>query len=223
MGNEIEWAWYDSNGEKIRRFEYSYDKVGNKIKELEYEKSSLVEESHYTYNSHNDCTKYHSKNYNYDTKSEFIVESKWTYLNYPDRLVKKSASESFHKWRTNNPTIDKYTEEYVYNSEGQLLQYKKYKKKILTQAEDYEYSNKMIIKKNIMGKEPEIRKYNQLGDIVFHQYNRTCYVGGKENSKKRIESMDYKYDGYGNWVECRCYDPMGNYIGLFTRTIEYID
>ena len=37
------------------------------------------------------------------------------------------------------------------------------------------------------------------------------------------KTSDSNYDGYGNWIECRCYDQMGNYTDLFTRTIEYID
>ena len=37
------------------------------------------------------------------------------------------------------------------------------------------------------------------------------------------KSSEFSNDGYGNWIECRCYDPMGNYTELFTRTIEYVD
>lgn len=37
------------------------------------------------------------------------------------------------------------------------------------------------------------------------------------------KSSEFSNDGYGNWIECRCYDPKGNYTELFTRTIEYVD
>lgn len=49
---------------------------------------------------------------------------------------------------------------------------------------------------------------------------RTVPLKDEEFTNK---TQEYNKDGYGNWIECRCYDQMGNYTDLFTRTIEYVD
>ena len=54
-----------------------------------------------------------------------------------------------------------------------------------------------------------------------------AYIGEKtvplKDEQLTNKTQEYNKDGYGNWIECRCYDQMGNYTDLFTRTIEYVD
>ncbi len=216
----VEQIWYE-NQVIDRRHVFSYNKEGNKIKEMVYEKTTLVEETNYTYNSHNDCLTYYSENYKYDTRRVYSTESKWNYIENLQGITKRKVSKSVSKWKNESPKISESEEVFVFDKSNNLINYKYYKEGILAEAEEREYSNGKLVRITMLEKEPEIRKYNEHGDLVYHK--RYQYVSYNDPEHLFITSMEYKYDAFGNWIECRDYDENGNYSGLYTRQIEYID
>ena len=216
----VEQIWYE-NQDIDRRYVYSYDKEGNKVKEMRFEKTTLVEEINYTYNNHNDCIKYYSENYKYSERSVFRIESEWNYIENIQGITKRKVSKSFYKWKDKAPKISESEEVYIYDKKNNLINYKYYKDGKLVEVEEREYSNGKLVKTAMLGKEPAIRKYNEHGDLVYHK--RYQYVSYNDPEHLFITSMEYKYDGYGNWIECRDYDENGDYSGLYTRQIEYIE
>ena len=66
--------------------------------------------------------------------------------------------------------------------------------------------------------------YDLDGNVLQDGDGKYEYVNGiLSKAKINNKIMEFFCDNYGNWIECRCYDPMGNYTELFTRTIEYVD
>lgn len=66
--------------------------------------------------------------------------------------------------------------------------------------------------------------YDLDGNVLQDGDGKYEYVNGiltKAKIKNKI--MEFICDNNGNWIECRCYDENGNYSGLYTRQIEYID
>lgn len=219
-GKLVEWIWFE-NKNVDRRFVYFYDKEGNLIKVMEYEKTTLVEETNYTYNNHNDCIKYYSKNYKFDTRRESSAESEWYYVENHQGRTKRNVNKSVYKWKDESPKVSESEEVFVYDKSNNLINYKYYKDGKLIEAKEREYSNGKLIRITMLGGKTEIRRYNEYGDMVYHK--RYQYVSHNDPEHLFITSMEYKYDGCGNWIECRNYDEKGDYCGLYTRQIEYIE
>ncbi len=220
---------------------YEYNEDNLQIKTTEYKKNeeltndNVIEQTTFVYNSNKDLIKYQTVELPFDwilNHTKFTIDSKWEYESYNDngeiKRKKTRYSESVYyyrdpvkfKWK---PEYKKYKEVYIYDKEDRLNYYAEYDdKNNIIELEKNEYRGNLLVRRTMEGGKEEIRKYNEHEDVVSHKRYQSKY-GVTTEYILVIRNMEYKYDRYGNWIECRCYDENGDYSELFTRQIEYIE
>lgn len=233
--------WGDNT--TVTLHEYNEDNLH--IKSNKYKKNeeltneNVDEQTTLVYNSNKDLIKYEivENPFHWLYKhTKFTIDSKWEYEPYKDngkiKIKKTCYSElvSYYqdpvkgKW---DPKYNKDKQVYEYDKEEQLIYYAKYDdKNNIIEIEENEYRGNLLVRRTMGGGKEEIRKYNEHEDVIYHkryQTETTFKNGVTTNYILVIRNMEYKYDRYGNWIECRCYDENGDYSELFTRQIEYIE
>lgn len=218
---------------------YEYNEDNLLIKTTEYKKNeeltneNICEQTTHVYNSNKDLIKYQTVELPFHWKhNKFTIDSKWEYESYTGngRVKKKKTcfSESIYVYRDSfgniwKPNQHKYKEVYEYDKEDHLIYYAKYDdKNSIIEFKKNEYRGNLLVRRAMEGGKEEIRKYNEHEDVVSHKRYQSKY-GATTEYILVIRNMEYKYDRYGNWIECRCYDENGDYSELFTRQIEYIE
>lgn len=219
---------------------YHYNTDDLLVRTTEYKKNeeltddNISEQITYEYNSYKDCIKQITVQDPFDTFShtKYIVESKWDYK--PPigggEYVKTCHSVTTYVYRDTwgnkwKPERSLKTMIYGYDSSGKLVRYNEFdEENNPTQMEYNEYRGNLLMRRSMEGGKEEIRKYNEHDDVVFHKRYQTKTKITNEVITEYIlvnRNLEYKYDRFGNWVECRCYDENGDYCELFTRQIEY--
>lgn len=235
------YIWHDDT--TITLYHYNADNL--LVKSTEYKKnkelsdSNVNEETTYEYNSNNDRIKYKTVEDPFHwilSHTKYTIDSKWEYethmVNGECNRVKTCYSESTYTYRDSSRNRgesehQKYKEIYIYDKNDNLINYTKYDDKgNIVEMEKNKYHNNLLIRRSMEGGKEEIRQYNEHEDVIFHKRYQTRTIIRNEVTTEYvlvIRNMEYKYDRYGNWIECRCYDENGDYSELFTRQIEYTE
>ena len=221
---------------------YQYNADDLLVKTTKYKENkeltddNIGEQTIYEYNCYKDCIKQTmvEKPSEIYSHTKYAVESKWEYKS-PVRggeYIKTCHSVTTYVYRDTwgnkwKPERSIKTIIYGYDSSGKLVRYNEFDgDNNPTQIEINEYRGNLLVKRIMEGGKEEIRRYNEHEDVIYHkryQTETTFRNGVTTNYILVIRNMEYKYDRYGNWIECRCYDENGDYSELFTRQIEYIE